>query len=305
MTVAARRWPGAPPIALLAIDVDGTLVAGGDVVTAGTRRALRRAVDEGLALVLVTGRRYRTTRRVLAALGMRLPAICLGGALAKGAAGDSVRAWPLADRALPEILARARRHGVALVFQRDAGPTEPDFVVDAGSAWNAATRRYVELGGEHCQASDAPEAGGSVLAVGCFGPEPELAAFQRCLAGLASGGVESVLVESRKTPDWYLEITAAGVNKWTALRRFAADAAIAEAAVCAVGDAANDLPMIRAAGFGVAMANAEPRLKAAADWVTGANDEDGVAALVERLLQDGYGTRRSGANAGPPGASAT
>lgn len=304
MTVAGRRWPGAPPIALLAIDVDGTLVASGDMVSAATRSALRRAEAEGLALVLVTGRRYRTTGRVLAALGMRLPAICLGGALAKGESGETLRAWPLAAQAVWALLARARRHGVALVFQRDAGPAEPDFVVDAGCAWNAATRRYVELGGEHCQASDAPAAGGSVLAVGCFGPEPELAAFQRCFAGLAGGAVESVLVESQKTPDWYLEITAAGVNKWTALRRFAADADIAEAAVCAVGDAANDLPMIRAAGFGVAMANAEPRLKAAADWVTDANDEDGVAALVERILQGGSGTRRS-ANAGPPGASAT
>lgn len=284
----SRRRPSACPIDLLAIDVDGTLVRGDDTVTARTRAALRRAVDEGLALVLVTGRRYRTTRRVLVALDLRLPAICLGGALSKSASGETLQARPLAGEVVRALQARARRDGVALVFQYDAGPRGPDFVVDAGCAWNAATRRYVVLGGEHCQASDAPVgvAVGGVLAVGCFGPEQALAAFQSGLAELLDGAVESVLVESQKTPDWYLEITAPGVNKWTALRGLAAEAGVAEAAVCAVGDAANDLPMIRAAGLGVAVANATPGLKAAADWITGANHEDGVASLVETLLAE-------------------
>lgn len=292
--IVSRRRASAPPIALLAIDVDGTLVRGDDVVTARTRTALRRAVDAGLALVLATGRRYRTTRRVLAALDLRLPVICLGGALSKGASGETLQARPLAAEAVRELQARARRDGVALVFQYDAGPREPDFVVDAACAWNAATRRYVELGGAHCQASDAPAgvAGGGVLAVGCFGPEQALAAFQNGFAELREAVVESVLVRSQKTPDWYLEITAPGVNKWTALRCLAAEAGIVEAAVCAVGDAGNDLPMIRAAGLGVAVANATPRLKAAAVWITGANHEDGVATLVETLLEERARHRR-------------
>ena len=54
--------------------------------------------------------------------------------------------------------------------------------------------------------------------------------------------------------------------------------------VCAVGDADNDLPMLRAAGLGVAMGNALPEIQAEADLVIGANDTDAIAALVDGLL---------------------
>ena len=53
-----------------------------------------------------------------------------------------------------------------------------------------------------------------------------------------------------------------------------------------MGDALNDLPMIRGAGFGVAMGNADPAVKAAASWTTGRNDEDGLVTLIERLMAD-------------------
>ena len=56
--------------------------------------------------------------------------------------------------------------------------------------------------------------------------------------------------------------------------------------ICAVGDDLNDLPMICAAGLGVAMGNADPRVQAAADRVTGSNDADGLAALIDQLLAE-------------------
>jgi len=59
---------------------------------------------------------------------------------------------------------------------------------------------------------------------------------------------------------------------------------ISASQVVAFGDMPNDLEMIRWAGHGVAVANADPVLKAAADEVTASNDEDGVALVIERLL---------------------
>ena len=55
-------------------------------------------------------------------------------------------------------------------------------------------------------------------------------------------------------------------------------------AICAVGDQTNDLPMLRAAGMAVAMGNAIDPVKQAAHWVTGPCDEDGIAAVVDRIL---------------------
>ena len=55
----------------------------------------------------------------------------------------------------------------------------------------------------------------------------------------------------------------------------------------AFGDGDNDEPMLREAGFGVAMANAEEKVKAAADYITGSNEEDGVAKAIERFVLEG------------------
>ena len=59
---------------------------------------------------------------------------------------------------------------------------------------------------------------------------------------------------------------------------------VAAAEVVAFGDMPNDLELIRWAGLGVAVANADPRLKAAADEVTASNDDDGVAMVIERIV---------------------
>ena len=272
---------------LLAIDIDGTLVSGDDEVTPATKAALHRAAAAGLRLVLATGRRYRTTRRVLDAVGLALPAICLGGALTKNAGGETVRCTAFAPAHVRTLLALARRRGVSLALQRDAHALGgPDFVMDASEQWNEPTQRYVAIAAERCEPQAAPESGAcdDVLVAGCFGDHAPLALLQQDAEADLAGVVASVLVRSQKTPGWYLEITAHGVDKWRALRRFAADAGVAADAICAVGDARNDLPMIRGAGFGVAMGNADPAVKAAAEWVTKANHEDGVAALLHHVL---------------------
>ena len=274
-------------IALLAIDIDGTVVTDDDAVTPATKAALHEAAAAGLRLVLATGRRYRTTRRVMDALGLALPAICLGGALTKDAAGETIRRTAFAPAHVRTLLTVARRRGIALALQRDAHALGgPDFVMDASEQWNQSTQRYVEMAGELCQPETEPArvAGDDTLVAGCFGDFERLALLQKDADAQLASAISSVLVPSKKTPGWYLEITAGGVDKWQALRLFAADAGVAADAICAVGDAPNDLPMIRGAGFGVAMGNAAPAVKAAADWVTKANHEDGVAALVERVL---------------------
>lgn len=275
-------------ISLIAIDIDGTLVTGGDEITAATKTALHRAGALGLRLVLATGRRYRTTQRVMDALGLALPAICLGGALTKSASGKTIRATAFAPADVGAMLALARGRDIALALQRDAHALGgPDFVVDASVQWNLSTRCYVAAAVDRCRAESAPERAvcDDVLVAGCFGDFEPLALLQDDLNAQLPDTTTSVLVRSKKTPGWYLEVTAHHVDKWRALRRFAADAGVAAHAICAVGDASNDLPMIRGAGFGVAMGNADPAVKAAADWVTKTNDEDGVAVLLNRVLE--------------------
>ena len=84
--------------------------------------------------------------------------------------------------------------------------------------------------------------------------------------------------------DTLLEISAAGVSKASALARLCEQRDIAREEVIAFGDMPNDLPMLTWAGHSVAVANAHPDVRAAADEVTASNDESGVALVLERLF---------------------
>ena len=81
-----------------------------------------------------------------------------------------------------------------------------------------------------------------------------------------------------------VEVSAAGVTKAAGLAWVADRLGVPAHEVVAFGDMPNDLPMLAWAGWGVAMGNAHPAVLAAADDVTGSNDDDGVAAYLERLL---------------------
>ena len=289
--------PNTPPkdIALLAIDVDGTLVTETDEVSPRTREAVHRARRKGLAVVLATGRRYRTTQRVMDQLALRLPTVCLGGGLIKSAEGETLHSEPFSTDQVERLLDLARRRGLTLIAQRDSdGRGGPDFVVDGGTPWNNETQYYVEVGGDAALRDPTPQRSGydDILVVGAFGCHGELAQLERDFA-TTGDGFATVLVRSKRTPGWYLETILGHVSKWAGLKRLAAALGIAEGAVCAVGDAANDLPMIRGAGFGVAMGNASADVKEAADWITASNEEDGLVPLIELLVRGRVEGRRA------------
>lgn len=82
-----------------------------------------------------------------------------------------------------------------------------------------------------------------------------------------------------------VDIMAQNISKWGGLTELLALLKISADRVIAAGDYNNDLPMIRGAGIGVAVANALPEVKAAADYITQNDcDHDAVAEIVEKYL---------------------
>ena len=83
-----------------------------------------------------------------------------------------------------------------------------------------------------------------------------------------------------------LEIVPRGVNKWTALQLLVQDfdGFGGMDSVMAIGDGENDLEMIKGAGIGVAMGNAVPAVKQAANFVVASNDDDGIAEAIHTFL---------------------
>lgn len=93
------------------------------------------------------------------------------------------------------------------------------------------------------------------------------------------GGLE--LVGSLK---YNIEINAAGVNKGTGLVNLGKMLGIKRGEIMAFGDGDNDIVMLKEVGIGVAMANAEAKVKEAADYITMSNEEDGVAEAIEKMV---------------------
>ena len=109
---------------------------------------------------------------------------------------------------------------------------------------------------------------------------PALSAVQAQIASLLPRGLTVV-----QTAAFYLEVLPASINKGQGLIDVCRLAGVPPEAVIAFGDAENDIAMLCAAGMGVAMGNADARVKAAADHVTLDNNHDGIAAALEALLQ--------------------
>lgn len=84
-----------------------------------------------------------------------------------------------------------------------------------------------------------------------------------------------------------IEINAVGVNKGRGLIELGELLGIRREEIMACGDGDNDIPMLKEAGLGVAMANADERAKAAADYITDSNDDEGVAKAIERFVLGG------------------
>ncbi len=86
---------------------------------------------------------------------------------------------------------------------------------------------------------------------------------------------------------YYLDITDRLANKGTGLLKIAKQLGVPPAEIAVIGDGGNDIAMFEQAGFCIAMGNAQPAVKAAADFVTESNGEDGFANAVERFILGG------------------
>lgn len=281
---------------LIATDLDGTLLRSDGTVSERTRRALTAAEAAGVHVVFVTARPPRWLDPLAGVVGGHGKVVCLGGGavweLATGAALEVDGFTPDEARTLVADL-RAAVPGVHLAVERvdgpvfDAGfrttePVEPGWVADPDTGGlEAALTASDALVGKILAVLGArevpPDVGPAVRpAVAATGDEDFFARVRDAVgnrAQLAYSGAGGLA-----------ELLAPHVSKDAALARWCAHEGIDAADVWAFGDMPNDLPMLRWAGRGFAVADAHPDVLAAADAVVAGNDDDGVARAIEELL---------------------
>jgi len=264
--------------ALIASDVDGTLLDEDEKVTPRTREAVVAAVESGAQFVLATGRPPRWVHPVVDALGFAPMAVCANGAVIYDPATDRiVSARTLSADALAELAEIATRviPGAGLAVERVGI-----------SAHDAATPQFVSSPGyEHAWLN--PD--NTEVSVEDLLSAPAVKLLIR-KAGARSSDMAAVLAKhvglegdiTYSTNNGLIEIVPLGISKATGVDELARPLGITAEDVVAFGDMPNDVPMLGWAGLGVAMGNAHPDAVAAADEVTASNAEDGVARVLER-----------------------
>ncbi|MGA2798667.1 MAG: Cof-type HAD-IIB family hydrolase [Thermoguttaceae bacterium] len=273
---------------LLAIDIDGTLVNSRDELTHDTQEALIRAGRAGIQVVLATGRRYSRTLHLVEPLGIDVPLITASGALVKDPKDHrTLHKTTFDPQLLRQILKLIDQGGYDPLLCADTFAEGFDFFLARQKVKTPELQEYLDLNPNDGRIwpnliNDPPP---DVFLVFTMGSKDQMLIMEQILHGTLSGRICTHVLRSPRYRGFLVEIAAAGVSKWSGVKRLAESLGIEEASICAVGDDVNDIPMIRAAGLGVAMGNALPEVKAAADRVAPTHDQNGLVRVVEWLLE--------------------
>ncbi|HEV3357068.1 MAG TPA: HAD family hydrolase [Pseudonocardiaceae bacterium] len=264
---------------LVASDIDGTLLPPVGGPTGPTRAMVAAVLAADVPFVLVTGRPPRWVGEVAEAVGVSGYAVCSNGAVLYDIGADRVLDRHLFD---PETL-MSITHSLQLAVPGFALAVER--VGD--SAFGLAGAEFeTEQGYVH----PWPDDPGTGLPRAKLIGRPAVKLLVRHLnmtsAELAASVGELVDEQTAaitySTNDGMIELSPPKVTKGSGLAQVAEWLGIAAADVIAFGDMPNDLPMLRWAGYSVAVANAHSDIVAVADEVTGSNAEDGVAQVLAR-----------------------
>lgn len=273
-------------ISLIAFDLDGTLLRDDKSLSPRNLAALRAAAERGALIVPATGRIYRGVPEILQRQSFIRYCISVNGAkVIDVRSGETI----FREELPIELTLRLMEHmdGLDVVYdcyKDDWGYVSRDMFLRAGEY--ISDRGILEL----FYRSRTPvedlktflrESGGSVQKTQMHfrdlrARKAELERLPTLFDGIS---VTSSIATN-------IEINSAAADKGAALRALCAALGVAREETVAFGDGTNDISMLRFAGLGVAMGNADFLVKAAADTVTEDNEHDGVARVIERLLAE-------------------
>jgi hydroxymethylpyrimidine pyrophosphatase-like HAD family hydrolase len=272
----------APRIRLVALDIDGTLLRSDKALSPRTRAALLRAQEAGTRLVLVTGRRYPSARRVAEALGGALPLVLHNGALVVEG-GEVLRCQPLARAVARRAIAVGRAAGAEPVLHcgvRGEGLLLVDRTAGCGGlvgSYLDRSREDVQVVDDLLAAVDAEEP----IQVMFGGTCAEMDQLLPPLAGALAGEARIERTVYPATGLVLLDVLDPAVGKAAAVAFLQERWGITAAETLAIGDNWNDREMIVRAGLGFVMGNAPPDLLRLGLRALPTNDEDGVAVAIE------------------------
>ncbi len=270
--------PGSPgSIKLVAIDLDGTLLRSNKRLSSANAKAIAEVTNRGVHVVLASARPPRSVRDIYHRLALDTLQVNYNGALVHDMPrGKHVFHQPMSVKLAKKIVKFARKMDPDVVVSvevldkwytdhvDDTLPTEtskyfnPDFVGPLDAFLTVPVTKLMLLA-----------------------PPEKLRPIHEGVRTKFGKEIAILICD-----DYLIQLVHKQVDKANALKLVAEEYGIPREQVMAIGDADNDLGMVRWAGLGVAMENGWDRLKEIADVIAPANDDDGVAVVLKKYVLD-------------------
>jgi len=271
-------------IKLIAIDLDGTLLTSDRLLSEENRQAIQMAKAAGIQVVLCTGRPLRSMKYLLDEAGLKeagdIAITYNGGLIQETQTGDIVKQITFNREQCLDIYELGRMLNLPVNFIDLDYVYEPPYPVGAESVYMDAKKnipkdqalKFVEIAME-----DLPDPF-SINKIVMSRPAEELDA---AIPNIPQEYHDKYNIY--KSQDFILEVLPEKVDKGYSMRLIGEMLDLKKEQIMGIGDQENDLSLIENAGLGIAMENAIPMVKNAADYITHSNDDNGVAHAIRKF----------------------
>lgn len=266
-------------IKLIAIDLDGTLLNSYHQISDNVKKAINYATNQGIQVVLASGRPYAGIKQYLAELDLnQRNYFCIsnnGSLIHQADTGEHLNEFLLDFNSYQELEQLSRQIDISIHALGDNKMFTSNRHIGHYTVHDAYITQTPLF---YCPASEMNPASSFTKVM--FSGEPELLT-------IAESKIPSQLYQKYtivKSTPFFLECLNLGANKGIAMQVIADKLTINYDEIMCIGDQNNDLPMFEYAKYKIAMGNAGQSIKDQASFVTTSNDEDGVAVAIEKFI---------------------
>lgn len=263
-------------IKMLAVDIDGTIMNWDLTISGRVKSCLRTLTENGIKVVIATGRMYNSALIIAKEIGIETPVVCYQGALIKDClTGKTLYEMPLEETTARKVIKDLKKDKEFInIYINDELYVEEE--TDYISEYSITKKVNYKVVGDFDNIEFK-----SLNKILVMNKDPEkIIKLVKNLNHTYKGKVFAV----KSTPT-YCEICNPQATKGNAIRFLANEWGIKQEEIMAAGDQDNDIEMLLAAGVKVAMGNATPELKNVATYITDTIDNDGIVKAVEKFIE--------------------
>ncbi len=259
-------------IRLIVTDLDDTLLRDDHTISARSLDTIRCAEEQGITVAIATGRMVPSALPYARQLGLKgLLMCCQGAQIVDIETGEVISLTPVPQELARQAIRFAQERGIYIQYY-----STTTYYFEKTGEESEYYRHAAGIAGVETRRDLAETLDFEPIKLLMIAEPPRIREAYEAAKARFGDTLEIAISKSN-----YLEFTHRDAHKGAAMAGLAARLGIPLSQVMAVGDALNDLSMIRGAGLGVAVANATDFVKSQADAVTASNQEDGVALAIE------------------------